>query len=844
MSIPTPPIDLVNHCSAIFNSVLYVYSPQGFVSLALEQDAKWQTLDSGAAVTGGLCVPALVSGSEALYIVGGTTGAAGALDSYSGLQRYDLNTNTWETLTPTVAITQNRVKHGAAFVGSLNSIVVYAGTQDAGASGLGQQTFAISTAPPYEVTSFTSQGAPALSSPMVMPWSNDQIVLIGGAADNTQVWLFGLPQGWTNLGTTLPAGLGLDTPTKQCTIVTGDDSSKVLEVYDFGASPNAVTRYALLVDGAPAPVNQQVAPPDASTKRRRSMRRRDLTIANWPKYNSTLAPTSTRSGFSLAVDTNGLVVVSGGGGDEPIAIFDQATNTWMNSTSFFVKEQVPLSAPTSSSSSSSAAASSTLAPSSSIPSSAPTSSSTSTGVLGTGQPKSKVLTTLGATLGAVFGLAAILIIILLLLRWKKMQRKKAAGGVNEKDQDRMSFADQGADFMKEAGGARGRAYSQTKTGNTSLTSLQIFQNKSMGHRRSMPSDSSQVPLAKSKSPLGVSDPLEMSQMSQRSSPTFTTRSIDLEKPGISPPKRVELTPAAAIPTKDAKDGRTRSNGWSRYFANNDVTNLASMQGGNRNTYNTERSGVSKSSEYDDSRQMSQGSTIPPLELNLGPKFESQRLSAVNTGSPTMGRSHDDIQQGLSAEIRRAGSTSSRGSDTGFDLSGNPTPATQTTWTSASISRDRQADTRSISSAYSGSNPFFGSTSDLDPRPRKGSSGAPALPQLNLRNYGDASRDSQGSAITVFPSGLDSPKAHAFPSRSQNQGPGEYFPAPPNIFSNRPRDSGATDVTVFPGAPASTPSSNFGVPSVVQPGSRNGPHARKVSKTEDLGWLNLNAGKAG
>jgi hypothetical protein len=776
-----------------------------------------------------------------LYIVGGTTDASAAASDYSGLQRYDFNAKTWETITPTAAITQNRVKHGAAFINSTSSILVYSGTQDASTSGLSQQTFAISTAPPYDVTSFNSQGAPALNAPMVMPWANDQIVLVGGSADNTQVWLFGQPQGWTNLGTTLPPGLGLDSPTKQCTIVTGDDGSKVLEVYDMGASPNVVTRYALLVNDAPATVGQQVAPPDASARRRRFTSKRDLTIADWPAYNSTLAPNTTRSGFSLAEDSNGLAVISGGSSDEPIAIFDQPANTWVNSTSFFVKEQIPLTTSTSSV----ATPSSTVAPTTSATSSAPTSSSTSKGVLGTGQSKSKVLTTLGATLGAIFGLAAILIIILLLLRWKKAQRRQAAGGMSEKDQDRLSFADQGADFMKEAAGARGRAFSQPKSANSSLTSLQIFQNKSLGHRKGMPSDSSQVPLAKNKSPLGVSEPMEMSQMSQRSSPTFTTKSLELEKPNLSPPKTAELAPAAAAATNDTKYSRTRSNGWSGYFANNDVTSLASFQGGGRNTYNTETSEISKTSEYDDSSKVSYGSTIPPLELNLGPKFESQRLSAVNSGSPTMGRSHEDIQQGLSAEIRRAGSTSSRGSDPGFELSGGVTPATQTTWTPASGPRDGKADTRSISSNYSGGSPFFGSAGELDPRPRKGSSGAPALPQLNLRNYGDASRDSQASAVTVFPSGLDSPLAHAFPSKAhtQTRNHDDYnFPAPRNFFSDKHRDSAASNVTVFPGAPASTPSSNFGLPGIVPPGSRSGPSGRKMTATEDMGWLNLNAGK--
>jgi hypothetical protein len=854
MSIPSPPFELVNHCSAIWNNTLYVYSQSGFASLALEEDAEWQTLAPGQAVTGGACVPA---GDQALYIVGGSAGATGALTGYMGLQRYNYAAGSWENLPVTSPVLQNRLRHGAAYIPSLNSILVYAGTRDAGASGLGQETFVVSTTAPYDIVSQNAQGAPALTAPTLMPWSSELAVLVGGAAENLQVWLYGQSLGWTTLETTLPPGLGLDSGAKKCTIVTGQDGSKVLQIFDMSKSPNEVSRYALLINGAAATSGMRVG--DASTRRR--LRTKRQTIDNWPAYNGTLAPTTTRDGFSVASDSNGLVVISGGNSEEPIAMFDQSTNTWQNATSVFVRDQQVLL--NSISSSSSVAPSSTSAPaSSSTSSAAPSSSPTGENVLGTGRSKSQVLTTLGATLGAVFGFAAILIIILLLLRYKKKQRKAAmAGGVNEKDQDRLSFADQGADFMKEAGGARGgAAFSPSpKSNHSSLTSLQIFQNMTNnGHKRAVPSDGSQVPLAKNKSPLGVSDPLEMSQMSNRSSPTFTMKSMDFEKPPISQPKAMTLTPAAAaaaIGTKDAKDGRTRSNGWSRYFANNDVTNLASIQSGQRNTYNTEVSAisdVSKTSDYSNDRSMARGSEVRPLELNLGPKFESQRLSAVNTGSPTMGRSKEDIGSGLQAELRRAGSTSSRASmDDGFEFSSvNPTPMTQSTWTPASrpsIERpsfdDRKADARSIRSNHSGGNPFFGSSRETDARSRKGSLGAPPmLPQLNLRAYGDASRDSTASNVTIFPSGLESPKGSAFAptSRPAGAGAGEYdFLPPRNVFGGGQnyRDSSASDVTVFPGLPAGEQGSP------VRGGDpRNGPTARKMSAPQDMGWLNLNAGK--
>jgi len=42
------------------------------------------------------------------------------------------------------------------------------------------------------------------------------------------------------------------------------------------------------------------------------VRRGNLTIANWPMYNDSLAPLSTRENFAVARDQSGMTVITGG----------------------------------------------------------------------------------------------------------------------------------------------------------------------------------------------------------------------------------------------------------------------------------------------------------------------------------------------------------------------------------------------------------------------------------------------------------------------------------------------------------------------------------------------------
>jgi len=86
--------------------------------------------------------------------------------------------------------------------------------------------------------------------------------------------------------------------------------------------PNSVNR-TIIIDGDGNPVQNAVPIVAASvhaTKKtstrdledRDLERRGNLTIANWPEYNDTLAPASLRSNYALARDQSGLTIITGG----------------------------------------------------------------------------------------------------------------------------------------------------------------------------------------------------------------------------------------------------------------------------------------------------------------------------------------------------------------------------------------------------------------------------------------------------------------------------------------------------------------------------------------------------
>ncbi|KAK5120994.1 hypothetical protein LTR85_005778 [Meristemomyces frigidus] len=793
MSVPQPSIALEGHCSAIDDDTLYVLSPAGLQSLPLKENATWSEEPNGESVTGPTCVTSESQG--ALYVIGGSSSD----DSYNGLQRYFFGNKTWETLSPPADVMQGRTNHSAAYLTDSESILVYAGSQPDAPSYLSSQTFMVSTEPPYNIQSFTSQ-APPTNQPILTPWNSSHAVMVGGSPYNTEVFTFEPTAGWQQLSTNLTQTIG---SASRGLIVDGSDGSKVLEVYNVNASPNTVSQIVLLAaNGQPAATGQTIGSGFSSRKRKR-----DLTLDNWPSYNSTGAPTATRTDCAVAQGSSGLAVISGGNSDSPLALFDQSGNGWVDASKFFDSkdEQQPLQ-----SSSIASAASSASATSSSK------ASKTATAGSGSGLTShQRMLRTLGVTLGVLCGIAACFILALLFLRWRRMRRKKQEDYLDEKPGNRMSFADRGASFMKEAGGsinelappAKDRYKSGAPSGG-SHSSLAIMAGK-FGNNRNTTSHQpkasyeSTTHLVKDRTGAhNMSEPMEMIDIGDKRTPVR------------KPVPRTELTPPAAMaydPEKELPpmDDRNRSSGWSKYFATSGPTGpnglshlpAAYLKPPSSTNLSDDRSVYTSGVPSHPSRIPS-SILVPPLDIDFSKTLDGQRLSHVTSGSPSFNHSREDLaKRGSHAEMAegfkglivtpRPDSRDRRSQISGYSLSSNNNRTTvgstlssnltsdyynesgHTPWTPTSANFKDLVNSRPTSSNYTssvieprvpsrGKSPGFfpGAGTSYRPatRSKMSSSAAPtsdwAAPKANGLGVPKPAED-RDSTLTVFPRGVPS-----------------------------------------------------------------------------------------
>jgi hypothetical protein len=752
MGVPTPIFDLSNHCSVVHDNTLYVYSPQGFQSLELKEGAKWKKELMNISLTGAECVSNDDTGM--LYVVGGAVNETAKDWEYPGLMHYSFADKKWDWVRPQTWETKNRHSHGAAYLKSSQSILVYAGSTTPEDLGPSSSTFLFSTVPPYTVQALSSEGAPPVVNPMLMPFNDTDAVMIGGGAHNQGVFVFSKEQGWRNLGVTLTEAIANPDAVK-CTIVSGDDGSKVLEKFDMSVSPNKIERIALLNAGG------VVAAPGTTI----GDKVKRVTIKDWPAYNATGAPTVVRNGFSVAHDNNGVAVVTGGNEKDPLCIFDEKANSWVDANRLFDGDQVVIeSTPTSSisttSTPTSVATANTAAPglASSTATDAPVAAPAN---------KSRMLTVLGATLGAIFGIAALLILLLFCLKYRKSKNKRAQQAAYI-EKDRLSFADRGMGdmaFMKEATGSDGYHYK-----NDSQTSLAIISGRAGGnHKRGMGSDASTAGLVTKKSPLGYTDDVELSKLDLKPEPIEEEEETMVrQNSGRQPPR---TTP-----------GRSRSSGWSKYFANNEATNLAHMDS-QRSTYASDRTSTESNSLYTNSRMYSQPSNVPP-PLDI-PKFDNQHISRVPTGSPTLGNSVENLHaQPMRAELGRTNSTGSERSR--HSLDGYYARAPTESWTPV-------GESRRASSAYTGSMVFDHNGNNNTFRRDGASSVYPDgtssyYPKSGYNSFFPAPED-RGSTLTAFPGLAGIQEKHL------NYGD-SFYPLPPTLGASQDR---ASTLTAFPGA---------------------------------------------
>lgn len=809
MSVPKPSKAISGHCAAINDDTLYVFDSDAFQSLPIKKNATWSEEKSGQPVSGPACVKVAPDGDEssaALYVIGGDTDDG----NYPGLQRYFFGNTTWETLTSLAAdVLQTRTNHSAVYLNDSQSILVYAGSQTSAPSLLSSQTFLISTEPPYNIRSFISYAPPA-NNPILQPWNSSHAIMVGGQETSTGIWLFSPDNGWQQLGTDLSQPLD---PAARAVIVDGTDGSKVLQVYDLNVSPNTARGIVLLgAGGQTASTGQTVGNQTSSSRKRK----RDLTLDNWPSYNDTNAPTSTRTDCSLSRNSDGTVVMAGGNEDHPLVLYNEQDNSWIDAGKFFDREvQQPL------------IPSSTSATSKPTPTESVASSSSTTAAAGSGSGESshdRTMRTLGITLGVLCGIAAIFIIVLLFLRWRKLKaRKQNGGGVEEKDGegqgDRMSFQDRGASFMKEAGVSNSElappSAARYNLQSNSHSSLAIIAGKigNRGtHHGAKDSFESTTHLVKDKN--GNIVPVENHEMMDIGDKIAAANASNLAVPG-------------ATLDKETRDGRKRSSGWSKYFATSQPTGpngLSHLPSAYANKSKT----LSVDSEYSQDRGTSHTSRIPssalvpPLDVDFSKAVDGQPLSQVSQGSPAFFDSREDL-------ARRGSSFDVHDGQRGVIVD----PARKSQATSIDSFGNRSTLSSTLSSQFyneSGHTPWTPMSGD------RATSSVYTESVYDERNR----RPSRGKGAGFFPgagTNYRPPKIKL----SHAAGPSAEW-ASPKMPAAQPVQDRDSTVTVFPGANYLDERNSKAESAKPASQPQAGPGAHRSSQSQpnntDMSWLNL------
>ncbi|KAL7946429.1 hypothetical protein V8C42DRAFT_344275 [Trichoderma barbatum] len=723
MSLPKPPLSLDNSCSVIHGNTLYSYSPQGFLSLPLEENAKWKTLDVGAKVTGGACVGTnpVNAADAALFIVGGTSDAP----AYTGLQKYTFATGNWTTVTPSVPVTQNRLLHGATYIQADDSILVYAGSQD-GSTGPSTQTFTIRASEPYAALSFQSSAAPAIS-PILMSWSNADAAMISGDGVDGKIYWFNPTAGWRDSGAGLSPPLNKAGGAVNVALVSGEDGSKNLYTFDLSKSPNGVSR-TIVQDAAGNPLanSAPLAARDLDVDSE-SFEKRALTLSNWPEYNSTFAPKDTRTNFAIAQSDDGTVVFSGGNAAVPLAIFNVNQNGWVNaaellgdqkqlaqdvsSTTTNTKTKTTSSSRTKStthSTSTTRSSASTTLPSSTSATATQTADFVPTDLsipaLPTGSgsasddsgPSSNAI--LGITLGAIGGFLALLGLILLLLRCRRRQLLHPEAGKPKTplgdEKNTTAFAAQNTfakstlppHVQKQLRGHQKTASSE------STSSMAILMGRVGQHKPRKLSNEFKSTISK---PILQPQQAPILQIQDEKGDTFDT----------SP---TELRPQDGL----ADDGTRRSSGWNKYWSGGSALGIlgyGSAQAppaqpsvpppvANRDTLASDRSShYSQTPTTRNVRKTQDSATVPPLNFEAPPG-----MNRVNTGSPVVS-SYPNIpwREGMSGTIERPISAVSALSATSSGYSSGIPESIQETWDPTHAGKAWGAD-RAPSSAYTAS----------------------------------------------------------------------------------------------------------------------------------------------
>ncbi|KAJ4232377.1 hypothetical protein NW757_013839 [Fusarium falciforme] len=682
MSLPKPPTSLDDSCSVIYENILYSFTPEDFLSLSLEEGAKWKNLEMGEKVSGAVCV-GTTPGDDAeagLFVVGGTGGSVG----YTGLQKYTYSTGKWTTISPSESITKDRLWHGSTYIKASDAILIYAGSRDGVADPSGE-TFTIQASEPYSVNSYGPGSSPGVK-PILLNWSDADACLVGGNTRNIAVALFNPTTGWRESGATLAEPLSKDSGSIQALVMPGDDGSKSLYTFDLSQSPNLVRRF-VLQDASGAPLSNSVA----VTKKKRN-----LSLDDWPEYNSTLAPTATRRNFAVAQGADGKVVFSGGNFEVPLAIFDATENSWLDTTRVFdagnqkvlsdstltssafsttetagwTKSTKPTSTKARSSTLESSDISSTLAISTilstgslSAPltiSEASASATTDDAVAAAGSSdddsglSSNVI--LGITLGSILGFLTLFGLLLLLLARRRKARR------NGMEASSTRHFGNGSRQLLSRGQTRGHNATLSQE---SYSSMAILLDRTGKQKTSLTRKPTNDTTRSSGSSLHKQIKATISKPILQEMPYTALQGYDTM--GVAFDRTVAEHRPLAGPM-EAQDGMRRSSGWNRYWSSGSALQILGFGGSKRTTAGSEQgSRYSEAMHHRSMRATQDSSTIPSLIFGFCPE-----INRVNSGSLAVAEcSKIPFKDGVASKIERTPSrTSSSGYSSGIPESIN------------------------------------------------------------------------------------------------------------------------------------------------------------------------------
>ncbi|KAJ3453378.1 hypothetical protein MRS44_017625 [Fusarium solani] len=613
---------------------------------------------------GAVCVGATPddTAQAGLFVVGGTSGS----DGYTGLQKYTYSTGKWTTITPSRLITKDRLWHGSTYIKASDAILIYAGSRDGVADPSGE-TFTIQASEPYSVNSYGPGYSPGVK-PILLNWSDTDACLVGGNTRNIAVALFNPTTGWRESGATLAEPLSKDLSSVQAIVMPGDDGSKSLYTFDLSQSPNLVRRF-VLQDASGAPLSNSAAVANE---------KRELSLDDWPEYNSTLAPTATRQNFAIAQGADGKVVFSGGNSEDPLAIFDATENSWVDATQVFNAENQKVLSdstltstfPTTETASSTKSTKSTYTQTRSSTSNSEISSTSATStILSTGSSTASLTISeasvsatsgaaagnsyddsgissnviLGITLGSILGFLALLVLLLLLLARRRKARR------NGMEASSTRHFGNGSRQLLSRGQTRGHNATLSQE---SYSSMAILIERTGKQKTSLTRKPTNDTTRSSGSSLHKQIKATISKPILQEMPYPALQGYDTRGVGF------DVTVAEHRPRAgpmEAQDGMRRSSGWNRYWSGGSALQILGFGGSKRTTAGSEQSSrYSEAMHHRSMRATQDSSTIPSLIFDFCPE-----INRVNSGSLAVAEcSKIPFKDGVAGKIERTPSRTS------------------------------------------------------------------------------------------------------------------------------------------------------------------------------------------